>query len=187
MKQNNINIKKIQKIYTKAAIKLVQHIAEEAVKDEVDYAAKKIIANNIRREVYNRDFGGSKNLRVSDFNKPENLKSYISTQQYNENSQIHLTIRNETPPSSIFNSPIHSDYPGILGYWIEVGSIPVLWDNGNSQYVNKTFKFTDKNGVEHTIMKAFPPRPWMEESRKEANNGKLVNAFKEGMKRNGLY
>lgn len=179
--------KNFEKILREATLNVIKENAIEAIKDEVDYAAKKIIANNIRREVYNRDFGGSRNLRVSDFNKPENLKSYISTQQNGENSQIRLTIRNETPPSSIFNSPIHSDYPGILGYWIEVGSVPVLWDNGNSQYVNKTFKFTDKNGVEHTIMKAFPPRPWMEESRKEANSGKLANAFKAGMKRKGLY
>lgn len=184
--KNSDTLNKLRKIVKKSYQKKIEDIVE----NEVAYRAKKIISNNIQKEVYDKDFGGSRNLRTYDFNKPKNLKTYISTEQNRENSRIRLTIRNETPAVSVFgdfwDKKVKSDYPGILGYWIEVGSVPVLWDNGNSQYVNKTFKFTDKNGVEHTIMKAFPPRPWMEESKKEFHSGAITDALKEGMKRNGL-
>lgn len=184
--KNSDTLNKLRKIVKKSYQKKIKDIVE----NEVAYRAKKIISNNIQKEVYDKDFGGSRNLRTYDFNKPKNLKTYISTEQNRENSRIRLTIRNETPAVSVFgdfwDKKVKSDYPGILGYWIEVGSVPVLWDNGNSQYVNKTFKFTDKNGVEHTIMKAFPPRPWMEESKKEFHSGAITDALKEGMKRNGL-
>lgn len=191
--KNSDTLNKLREVVKKSYQKKI----EDIVKNEVAYRAKKIISNNIQREVYSKDYGGSRSLRTYDFNNPKNLKTYISTEQNGENSRIKLTIRNETPAISIFNEDfwlfgdswnkkVKSDYPGILGYWIEVGSVPVLWDNGNEQYVNKIFKFTDKNGVEHTITKAFPPRPWMEESKKEFHSGAITDALKEGMKRNGL-
>lgn len=184
--KNSDTLNKLRKIVKKSYQKKIEDIVE----NEVAYRAKKIISNNIQREVYSKDFGGSRSLRTYDFNNPKNLKTYISTEQHGENSRIRLTIRNETPSVSVFGDfwgkKVKTDYPGILGYWIEVGSVPVLWDNGNEQYVNKIFKFTDKNGVEHTITKAFPPRPWMEESKKEFHSGAITDALKEGMKRNGL-
>lgn len=160
-------IKEIRKRIEERIRNDVLNEVKDIVENKVAFVAKKNISSSIREQVYKKDFGGSRNLRVGNFGKIENLKSYVSVNTSRGNSIINLKIRNETPPNSIFNSPIHSDYPGLLGYWIEVGSIPVLWDNGDNQYVNKTFKFTDKNGVEHTIMKAFPPRPWMSEAKEQ--------------------
>ncbi|MCM1315238.1 MAG: hypothetical protein NC244_07725 [Alistipes senegalensis] len=170
------------------AIGYFQNCVEDIVKNEIDYVSKKVISKNINEQVYNKKFGGKKNLQTGDFNNPENLKSYTYVQRGNDNCIVHHVIRNETKPHSIFDTPIRSDYPGILGYWIEVGRVPVLWDNGDRHYVKtEQMIYVDKNGREHIVEKLFPPRPWMEKSIDELRKTSYIqDALIEGLRARGL-
>lgn len=171
-----------QKQLEQAALKYIKRVINETLETEVAPTVRNILRRNIQSEVLNKDFGGSKQYNTNNFNKPENIKTYF------DKDNMSFMMRNETKPKSIFNTPIESQYESIFGYWIEVGSVPVLWDNGNPNYVNKRMEFVDKNGKTHIIEKAFPPRPYMAKTKESLKNNPqpLINALKRGLKRRGL-
>ena len=122
----------------------------------------------------------------------------LRTVYFDENN-LSLMIRNETKPVSIFEkmgqrqTVIKDNYEGLFGYWIEIGRVPVLWDNGNGNFVDANpyfeLNYIDSNGVEHTriIEKAFKPRPFMKETKKSLkSSNKIKEALKKVLKRHGL-
>lgn len=184
------------------AVKKLKKLVYEIIKKEIAIAiqtdvipvAKNELQRNIIKEVYNRDFGNGIHtpFATQEFKNPDNFAVYF------DENKLSFMIRNETKPISIFASTghhavINSNYEGIFGYWIETGRVPVLWDNGCSDFVtaNPYFEinYVDKNGTQHTriIEKAFPPRPYMQSTKKSLNNSNiLINALKKGLKRRGL-
>lgn len=193
MKTNNPEaaIKELRK----TALVIIKKKIAIAIQTDVIPVIKNELQRNIQEQVYNVNFGNGINTPFSsgEFKNQKNFAVY-----FDENN-LSLMIRNETKPISIFEkmgqrqTVIKDNYEGLFGYWIETGRIPVLWDNGNNNFVeaNPYFElnYVDSNGVEHTriIEKAFKPRPFMKETKRSLKSShKIKEALKKGLKRQGL-
>ncbi len=193
MKTNNPEtaIKELRKV----ALTIIKKKIAVAIQTDVIPVIKNELQRNIQEQVYNVNFGNGINTPFSsgEFKNQKNFAVYF------DEKNLSLMIRNETKPVSIFEkmgqrqTVIKDNYEGLFGYWIETGRVPVLWDNGNNNFVeaNPYFElnYVDSNGVEHTriIEKAFKPRPFMKETKKSLkNNNEIKEALKKGLKRQGL-
>lgn len=193
MKTNNPEaaIKELKKV----ALVILKKKVAKAIQTDVIPVIKNELQRNIQEQVYNVNFGNGTNTPFSsgEFKNQKNFAVY-----FDENN-LSLMIRNETKPVSIFEkmgqrqTVIKDNYEGLFGYWIETGRVPVLWDNGNGNFVDANpyfeLNYIDSNGVEHTriIEKAFKPRPFMKETKKSLkNSNKIKEALKKGLKRQGL-
>lgn len=179
----------------KVALVILKKKVAKAIQTDVIPVIKNELQRNIQEQVYNTNFGNGINTPFSsgEFKNQKNFAVY-----FDENN-LSLMIRNETKPVSIFEkmgqrqTVIKDNYEGLFGYWIETGRVPVLWDNGNSNFVDANpyfeLNYIDSNGVEHTriIEKAFKPRPFMKETKKSLkSSNKIKDALKKGLKRQGL-
>lgn len=179
----------------KVALVILKKKVAKAIQTDVIPVIKNELQRNIQEQVYNVDFGNGINTPFSsrEFKNQKNFAVY-----FDENN-LSLMIRNETKPVSIFEkmgqrqTVIKDNYEGLFGYWIETGRVPVLWDNGNGNFVDANpyfeLNYIDSNGVEHTriIEKAFKPRPFMKETKKSLkSSNKIKEALKRGLKRQGL-
>ena len=193
MKTNNPEA--AMKELKKVALKIIKKKIAIAIQTDVIPVIKNELQRNIQEQVYNVDFGNGINTPFSsrEFKNQKNFAVY-----FDENN-LSLMIRNETKPVSIFEkmgqrqTVIKDNYEGLFGYWIETGRVPVLWDNGNGNFVDANpyfeLNYIDSNGVEHTriIEKAFKPRPFMKETKKSLkSSNKIKDALKKGLKRQGL-
>ena len=193
MKTNNPEA--AMKELKKVALVILKKKIAKAIQTDVIPVIKNELQRNIQEQVYNVNFGNGTNTPFSsrEFKNQKNFAVY-----FDENN-LSLMIRNETKPVSIFEkmgqrqTVIKDNYEGLFGYWIETGRVPVLWDNGNSNFVDANpyfeLNYIDSNGVEHTriIEKAFKPRPFMKETKKSLKNANVVKeALKKGLKRQGL-
>lgn len=193
MKTNNPEA--AMKELKKVALKIIKKKIAIAIQTDVIPVIKNELQRNIQEQVYNVDFGNGINTPFSsgEFKNQKNFAVY-----FDENN-LSLMIRNETKPVSIFEkmgqrqTVIKDNYEGLFGYWIETGRVPVLWDNGNGNFVDANpyfeLNYVDSNGVEHTriIEKAFKSRPFMKETKKSLkNSNKIKEALKRGLKRQGL-
>lgn len=179
----------------KVALVILKKKVAKAIQTDVIPVIKNELQRNIQEQVYNINFGNGINTPFSsgEFKNQKNFAVY-----FDENN-LSLMIRNETKPVSIFEkmgqrqTVIKNNYEGLFGYWIETGRVPVLWDNGNGNFVDANpyfeLNYVDSNGVEHTriIEKAFKPRPFMKETKKSLkSSNKIKEALKRGLKRQGL-
>ena len=179
----------------KVALVILKKKVAKAIQTDVIPVIKNELQRNIQEQVYNVNFGNGTNTPFSsrEFKNQKNFAVY-----FDENN-LSLMIRNETKPVSIFEkmgqrqTVIKDNYEGLFGYWIETGRVPVLWDNGNGNFVDANpyfeLNYIDSNGVEHTriIEKAFKPRPFMKETKKSLkSSNKIKEALKRGLKRQGL-
>ena len=172
--------------FKKVAIGLVKQKINKSLEYEVAPIVKKKLKDYASEEIYikypNRFSGGYS--RTREFLALNNYVAKI------DKNQMMLRVYNATPAHSIFGTEITSDYEGILGYWIETGKVPVLWDNGNSDYkkLDKPVVIHYRNGTTRTITRAFPERPYAKETRKyyrsKAGKKKLKEALLKGMKKN---
>lgn len=193
MKTNNTEA--AMKELKKVALVILKKKVAKAIQTDVIPVIKNELQRNIQEQVYNVDFGNGINTPFSsrEFKNQKNFAVY-----FDENN-LSLMIRNETKPVSIFEkmgqrqTVIKDNYEGLFGYWIETGRVPVLWDNGNGNFVDANpyfeLNYVDSNGVEHTriIEKAFKPRPFMKETKKSLkSSNKIKEALKRGLKRQGL-
>ena len=193
MKTNNPEA--AMKELKKVALVILKKKVAKAIQTDVIPVIKNELQRNIQEQVYNVDFGNGINTPFSsrEFKNQKNFAVY-----FDENN-LSLMIRNETKPVSIFEkmgqrqTVIKDNYEGLFGYWIETGRVPVLWDNGNGNFVDANpyfeLNYIDSNGVEHTriIEKAFKPRPFMKETKKSLkSSNKIKEALKRGLKRQGL-
>lgn len=193
MKTNNPEA--AMKELKKVALVILKKKIAKAIQTDVIPVIKNELQRNIQEQVYNVDFGNGINTPFSsrEFKNQKNFAVY-----FDENN-LSLMIRNETKPVSIFEkmgqrqTVIKDNYEGLFGYWIETGRVPVLWDNGNGNFVDANpyfeLNYVDSNGVEHTriIEKAFKPRPFMKETKKSLkSSNKIKEALKRGLKRQGL-
>lgn len=193
MKTNNTEA--AMKELKKVALVILKKKVAKAIQTDVIPVIKNELQRNIQEQVYNVDFGNGINTPFSsrEFKNQKNFAVY-----FDENN-LSLMIRNETKPVSIFEkmgqrqTVIKDNYEGLFGYWIETGRVPVLWDNGNGNFVDANpyfeLNYIDSNGVEHTriIEKAFKPRPFMKETKKSLkSSNKIKEALKRGLKRQGL-
>ena len=193
MKTNNTEA--AMKELKKVALVILKKKVAKAIQTDVIPVIKGELQRNIQEQVYNVDFGNGINTPFSsrEFKNQKNFAVY-----FDENN-LSLMIRNETKPVSIFEkmgqrqTVIKDNYEGLFGYWIETGRVPVLWDNGNGNFVDANpyfeLNYIDSNGVEHTriIEKAFKPRPFMKETKKSLkSSNKIKEALKRGLKRQGL-
>ena len=193
MKTNNTEA--AMKELKKVALVILKKKVAKAIQTDVIPVIKNELQRNIKEQVYNINFGNGINTPFSsgEFKNQKNFAVY-----FDENN-LSLMIRNETKPVSIFEkmgqrqTVIKDNYEGLFGYWIETGRVPVLWDNGNGNFVDANpyfeLNYVDSNGVEHTkiIEKAFKPRPFMKETKKSLkNSNKIKEALKRGLKRQGL-
>ena len=193
MKTNNPEA--AMKELKKVALVILKKKVAKAIQTDVIPVIKNELQRNIQEQVYNVDFGNGTNTPFSsrEFKNQKNFAVY-----FDENN-LSLMIRNETKPVSIFEkmgqrqTVIKDNYEGLFGYWIETGRVPVLWDNGNGNFVDANpyfeLNYIDSNGVEHTriIEKAFKPRPFMKETKKSLkSSNKIKEALKRGLKRQGL-
>ena len=179
----------------KVALVILKKKVAKAIQTDVIPVIKNELQRNIQEQVYNVNFGNGTNTPFSsrEFKNQKNFAVY-----FDENN-LSLMIRNETKPVSIFEkmgqrqTVIKDNYEGLFGYWIETGRVPVLWHNGNGNFVDANpyfeLNYIDSNGVEHTriIEKAFKPRPFMKETKKSLkSSNKIKEALKRGLKRQGL-
>lgn len=193
MKTNNPEA--AMKELKKVALVILKKKIAKAIQTDVIPVIKNELQRNIQEQVYNVNFGNGTNTPFSsrEFKNQKNFAVY-----FDENN-LSLMIRNETKPVSIFEkmgqrqTVIKDNYEGLFGYWIETGRVPVLWDNGNGNFVDANpyfeLNYIDSNGVEHTriIEKAFKPRPFMKETKKSLkSSNKIKEALKRGLKRQGL-
>ena len=193
MKTNNPEA--AMKELKKVALVILKKKIAKAIQTDVIPVIKNELQRNIQEQVYNVNFGNGTNTPFSsrEFKNQKNFAVY-----FDENN-LSLMIRNETKPVSIFEkmgqrqTVIKDNYEGLFGYWIETGRVPVLWDNGNGNFVDANpyfeLNYVDSNGVEHTriIEKAFKPRPFMKETKKSLkSSNKIKEALKKGLKRQGL-
>lgn len=193
MKTNNTEA--AMKELKKVALVILKKKVAKAIQTDVIPVIKNELQRNIQEQVYNVNFGNGTNTPFSsrEFKNQKNFAVY-----FDENN-LSLMIRNETKPVSIFEkmgqrqTVIKDNYEGLFGYWIETGRVPVLWDNGNGNFVDANpyfeLNYIDSNGVEHTriIEKAFKPRPFMKETKKSLkSSNKIKEALKRGLKRQGL-
>ena len=193
MKTNNPEA--AMKELKKVALVILKKKIAKAIQTDVIPVIKNELQRNIQEQVYNVNFGNGTNTPFSsrEFKNQKNFAVYL------DENNLSLMIRNETKPVSIFEkmgqrqTVIKDNYEGLFGYWIETGRVPVLWDNGNSNFVDANpyfeLNYIDSNGVEHTriIEKAFKPRPFMKETKKSLKNANVVKeALKKGLKRQGL-
>ena len=193
MKTNNTEA--AMKELKKVALVILKKKVAKAIQTDVIPVIKNELQRNIQEQVYNVNFGNGTNTPFSsrEFKNQKNFAVY-----FDENN-LSLMIRNETKPVSIFEkmgqrqTVIKDNYEGLFGYWIETGRVPVLWDNGNGNFVDANpyfeLNYIDSNGVEHTriIEKAFKPRPFMKETKKSLkSSNKIKEALKKGLKRQGL-
>lgn len=193
MKTNNPEA--AMKELKKVALVILKKKIAKAIQTDVIPVIKNELQRNIQEQVYNVNFGNGTNTPFSsrEFKNQKNFAVY-----FDENN-LSLMIRNETKPISIFEkmgqrqTVIKDNYEGLFGYWIETGRVPVLWDNGNGNFVDANpyfeLNYIDSNGVEHTriIEKAFKPRPFMKETKKSLkSSNKIKEALKRGLKRQGL-
>ena len=193
MKTNNPEA--AMKELKKVALVILKKKVAKAIQTDVIPVIKNELQRNIQEQVYNVNFGNGTNTPFSsgEFKNQKNFAVY-----FDENN-LSLMIRNETKPVSIFEkmgqrqTVIKDNYEGLFGYWIETGRVPVLWDNGNGNFVDANpyfeLNYIDSNGVEHTriIEKAFKPRPFMKETKKSLkSSNKIKEALKKGLKRQGL-
>lgn len=193
MKTNNPEA--AMKELKKVALVILKKKVAKAIQTDVIPVIKNELQRNIREQVYNVNFGNGTNTPFSsgEFKNQKNFAVYF------DENKLSLMIRNETKPVSIFEkmgqrqTVIKDNYEGLFGYWIETGRVPVLWDNGNGNFVNANpyfeLNYIDSNGVEHTriIEKAFKPRPFMKETKKSLkSSNKIKEALKKGLKRQGL-
>ena len=193
MKTNNTEA--AMKELKKVALVILKKKVAKAIQTDVIPVIKNELQRNIQEQVYNVDFGNGINTPFSsrEFKNQKNFAVY-----FDENN-LSFMIRNETKPVSIFEkmgqrqTVIKDNYEGLFGYWIETGRVPVLWDNGNGNFVDANpyfeLNYIDSNGVEHTriIEKAFKPRPFMKETKKSLkSSNKIKEALKRGLKRQGL-
>ena len=193
MKTNNPEA--AMKELKKVALVILKKKIAKAIQTDVIPVIKNELQRNIQEQVYNVNFGNGTNTPFSsgEFKNQKNFAVYF------DENKLSLMIRNETKPVSIFEkmgqrqTVIKDNYEGLFGYWIETGRVPVLWDNGNGNFVDANpyfeLNYIDSNGVEHTriIEKAFKPRPFMKETKKSLKNANVVKeALKKGLKRQGL-
>ena len=179
----------------KVALVILKKKVAKAIQTDVIPVIKNELQRNIQEQVYNVNFGNGTNTPFSsgEFKNQKNFAVYF------DENKLSLMIRNETKPVSIFEkmgqrqTVIKDNYEGLFGYWIETGRVPVLWDNGNGNFVDANpyfeLNYIDSNGVEHTriIEKAFKPRPFMKETKKSLkSSNKIKEALKKGLKRQGL-
>ena len=99
------NLDKIEKALLDAVVKGLTREINEVMETDVAPTVKNVLRKNIKKEIYDLNFGGRQQLRTNDFNKPENIRTYF------DKANMSFMMRNETKPASIFNTSVKSDYP----------------------------------------------------------------------------
>lgn len=179
----------LDKELKKIATQMVTGAVKTAMKTHVAPKVKEKLREHIQSDVLNKDFKGKRN------NSSGNLINAKNTVIDFYDDGLSFKVYNVAEPKSIFNTPLKSiaaeftPPESVFGYWIEAGKVPLLWDNGETNYILRDFTFTDKNGNTRTVHKFFPKRRFVENTRKELKNNDmkiLKDAMEDGLKAQGI-
>lgn len=179
----------LEKTLKEIATQMVVGAVKTAMETHVAPKVKEKLREHIQSDVLDKDFKGKRNNSSGNLINPKN-----TVIDFYEDG-LSFRVYNVAEPKSIFKTPlktIAADFTppeSVFGYWIEAGKVPLLWDNGETNYILRDFTFTDKNGNVRTVHKFFPKRPFVEKTRKELkkNDMKILkDAMKNGLKAQGI-
>ena len=180
---NNIKINETQ------IIKLVNLIIKDKVDKAMESHVKPMVKNTVMQFSTSAKNSSGKTQTLN-LGKSENI-----IVNYDKSKSV-LTAMNTTPAHSVFKTPFIINDERLLSFWVNSGSIPVLWGSPDSENPSPLLKGRVekyKNPIELTngrlLTYHFKAVPFIEQAKNnlQANNHyKIKEALIKGLKANGL-